>query len=56
MKRRQMKSPPIFHERAGTSDGGDAPRQPDILREHVVIGGAIAIGVIDGVHGANVPV
>ena len=43
-----MKNPPIFHERAGTNTAVMHPRRLDFLREHVVICGAIAVGMVEG--------
>jgi hypothetical protein len=50
------KKPLELVERAGNYRTILPPKRLDILREHVVIGGAIAVAVTLGVHLMNVPV
>jgi hypothetical protein len=50
LQSRKRKIPAEAIERAGTCDGVMHPRRLDFLREHVVIRGAIAIGIDCGVH------
>lgn len=48
------KKPLELVEWAGTYRTILLPKQLDILREHVVIGGAVAVAVTLGVHPSNV--
>jgi hypothetical protein len=50
------KKPLDLVERAGNYNTILPPKRLDILREHVVIGGVIAVAVMLGVHWINVPV
>jgi hypothetical protein len=50
------KKPLELVERAGNYRTILPPKRLDILRERVVIGGAIAVAVMLGVHVINVPV
>jgi hypothetical protein len=50
------KKPLELVERAGNYNTILPPKRLDILREYVVIGGAIAVAVMLGVHWINVPV